>query len=308
MKDPYSVLGVSKTASQEEIKNAYRAIAKKNHPDLNPGNKEKEAKFKEAAQAYERIGTAEARAKFDRGETEEAFEGAGAGARGGPFYYQTGPGGGPGGGRYGFDFGGGGFDEDLFEQLFRGGGAGRGRARGGDAAGEDQLFQMEVDFRDSVLGAEREITLPGGKKLRVKIPAGVESGTRLRFRGQGGPGRGKGEPGDAYVEILVRPHPSFTRVGRDLETELPITFYDALAGAELEVPTIEGKVALRVPPGVSTGSRLRVKGRGVGPLQGARGDLFVRLKVVMPKSPPEGLRAAAAEWRAKFPYEPGGDT
>lgn len=303
MKDPYSVLGVAKTATQDEIKNAYRAIAKKNHPDLNPGNKEKEARFKEAAAAYERIGTPEARAKFDRGETEEAFQGAGAGARGGPFYYETG---GQGGGRYGFDFGGGGgFDEDVFEQLFRGGG-GR-RARGSNAPGEDQLFQMEVDFRDSVLGAEREITLPGGKQLRVKIPAGVESGSRLRFKGQGGPGHGKGQPGDAYVEILVRPHPAFTRNGRDLETELPVTFYDALTGAELEVPTIEGKVALRVPPGVSTGSRLRVKGRGVGPLQGHRGDLFVRLKVVMPKIPPDELRAAAAEWKKKFPYEPGGE-
>ncbi len=306
MKDPYSILGVAKTATQDEIKNAYRALAKKNHPDLNPGNKEKEARFKEAAAAYDLIGNPEARAKFDRGETEESFQGAGAGAgaRGGPFYYETG---GP-GSRYSYDFGGG-LDEDMFEQLF--GGAGkrpRGRrARSANMPGEDLLFQMEVDFRDSVIGAEREITLPGGKTLRVKIPAGVESGSRLRFKGQGSAGIGSGPSGDAYVEIIVRPHPQFTRSGRDLETEMPIAFYDALTGGEIEVPTIEGKVALKVPPGVSTGSRLRVKGRGVGPLQGDRGDLFVRLKVVMPKRPSEELKEAAREWKQKFSYDAGGE-
>lgn len=310
MKDPYSVLGVSKSASQDEIKNAYRAIAKKNHPDLNPGNKEKEAKFKEAAHAYEQIGTPEARAKFDRGETEEAFQGAGAsGARSGPFYYQTGGQAGGPGGRYSYDFGQG-FDEDIFENLFRGGGraGARGRGQAQDWPGEDQLYQMEVDFRDAVLGAEREITLPGAKKLSVKIPAGLESGTRLRFRGQGGPGHGKGPAGDAYVEVRVRPHPLFTRNGQDLETEVPIAFYDALSGAEIAVPTIEGRVALQVPPGVSTGSRLRVKGHGVASARGERGDLYVRLKIAMPKNPSADLQSEAREWKKKFSYDPGGQS
>lgn len=293
MKDPYQVLGVSKSATQDEIRNAYRAIAKKNHPDLNAGNKEREAKFKDAAEAYERIGTPEARAKFDRGETQEAFAGA-QGARGRPFYYETQ---GSGESRYGNM----GFDEDFFENLFRQAGQGRGGRRG-DFSGEDHLYQMEVDFRDAALGAEREITLPGDKKLQIRIPAGVESGARLRFKGQGGPGAGRGAPGDAYVEIHVREHPGFQRRGKDIESEVPVTFFEALTGAEIQVPTIDGSVSLKIPAGVSSGSRLRVRGKGIAQKSGERGDQIVSLKVVMPKNPPPELQRAAAEWKDKFPY------
>jgi len=297
MKDPYTILGVSKTATQDEIKNAYRSLAKKNHPDLNPGNKEREAKFKDAAQAYEQIGSPEARAKFDRGETEEAF----AGGRGGPYYHEAKAGGD--GGRYTYSYGGGGMDDDFFENLFRQSGAGgRGGGRREHGPGEDQLYQMEVEFRDAALGAEREIALPGGKKLQIKIPAGVESGARLRFKGQGGPGLGQGAAGDAFVEIHVRPSSQFTRKGRDVESEASITVYDALLGGEVEVPTLDGNISLKVPPGVSSGSKLRIRGKGIGSKTGERGDQLVALRIVMPKSIPPEMKQMLAEWKEKHPY------
>ena len=307
MRDPYEILGVSKTASQEEIKNAYRSLAKKYHPDLNPGNKEREARFKEVAAAYEKVGDAEARAKFDRGESEE-FAGAGAaGGAGGnpfggerPFYYHTQGGE---GGRYSFsgDFG----DSDFFENLFRQTGQGGARrARSQDYPGEDALYQLELTLRDAALGAEKDLTLPNGKKLHVKIPPGVDTGSRLRFRGQGGPGVGSGPAGDAYVELTVRPQPGFTRKGQDLETELPISLFEAVEGGEVEAPTLDGKVALRVPPGVSSGARLRVRGKGVGSPGGGRGDQYVTLKIVLPKAVPAELKDSLAALRAKHAYNP----
>lgn len=295
MKDPYQILGVSKDASQEAIKNAYRSLAKKYHPDLNPGNKEREAKFKDIASAYEKIGEAEARAKFDRGETDEQMQEQ---YGGGAHYYQNQ------GGRYSSSFGGG-MDDDFFENLFRQAGrGGRMHARSSDLPGEDQLYQMDVEFRDAALGAQREITLPGGKKLQIKIPAGVETGARLRFRGQGGPGIGKGPSGDAYVQINVRPLAGFVRKGKDIETEVPVSFLEAGLGAEIQVPTIDGMVALKIPPGVSSGSRLRVKGKGVGSASGTRGDQIVSLRVAMPKKLPEELEKSMREWQEKFSYNP----
>lgn len=279
MMDPYAVLQVTKSASQEEIKKSYRKLAKKFHPDLNPGNKEAEKKFKEISHAFDLIGTAEARAKFDRGETAEEFAGAAGGGRSRgerPFYYHTQQD----GGRYSYSFGEDMDADDLFSQLF-GGARGRG-PRGMNIPGEDETYQMEIDFREAALGAEKTITLPSGKKLQVKIPAGIESGKKLRFKGQGGPGIGQAPPGDALVEIHVRPLEGFKRKGKDIETEVPVTFLDALTGGEVEVPTLEGTIMLKVPPGVSTGSKLRVKGKGAGSGDG-RGNLIVVLKVVMPK-------------------------
>lgn len=311
MRDPYEILGVSKTASQDEIKSAYRSLAKKYHPDLNPGNKEREARFKEISGAYEKVGDPEARQKFDRGETEEMAGAAGAGGFGGfggggrPFYYET-QGGGDGGRYSNFSFGGG-ADSDFFENLFRQagqGGAGGGRARNGDYPGEDQLYQMEISFRDAVLGAERDLTLPGGKKLHVVIPPGVDTGSRLRFRGQGGAGQGQGPAGDAYVELGVRPLAGFTRKGKDLESELPISFLEALRGAEVEAPTVDGKVQLKIPAGVSTGSRLRVRGKGVASRGGERGDQYVVLKVVMPKQVSPELGEAIRALGDRFDYNP----
>jgi len=300
--DPYSILGVAKTATLDEVKNAYRTLAKKHHPDLNPGNKSAETKFKEINAAYELIGTPEMKSKFDRGETAEQQEQANRARPGGPSYYNTQQE----GGRYSYSFDRGGGMDDLFENLFQGGarGAGGGRARSGSASGEDQLYQMEVEFRDSILGVEREISLPSGKKLRVKIPPGVESGARLRFKGQGGAGIGQGPAGDAYVEILVRPQPGFNRVGNDLETETPVSFIEAVLGAEVPLTTLDGTVMLKVPEGVTTGSRLRVKGKGVPYGDKQRGDLIVKLKIALPKKIDPALKDALRSWDGKFSYNP----
>jgi len=308
--DPYQVLGISKSASQDEIKNAYRGFAKKFHPDLNPGNKTAEAKFKEIASAYELIGTPEARTKFDRGETDEqqaaqarkAYEEARASQGNDDFYYNTQRGGGRYSSAFGQDMGG----DEFFENLFRNAGRSRGartRSAPEDMRGEDQLYQMEIDLKDSALGAEHEITLPAGKKLKVKIPAGIESGTKLRFKNQGGAAPPQGTAGDAYVEIKVRPSAQFKRVGNDIETEVPVSFIEAVVGAEIQISTIDGGVMLKIPPGVSTGSRLRVRGKGV--LSGERrGDQIVVLKVVIPKTVDPELQAAIRGWDGKFSYNP----
>lgn len=311
--DPYVTLGVSKLATQDEIKAAYRNFAKKFHPDLNPGNKTAEAMFKDAASAYEQIGTPEERAKFDRGETpeqqqEQAQRSGSRNSRAysggaGPFYHETQQE----GGRYSSSFGKGMGGEDFFENLFRSAGQGRSNYQTGgmaeDFAGEDHLYQMSVDFKDAILGAEREISLPTGKKLQLKIPPGVETGSKLRFKNQGAPGVGKGVAGDAYVELTIRPLPGFTRVGNNVETELSISFIEALLGAEIKVPTVDGTVMLKVPPGVTTHSRLRVVGKGVA-LKQARGDQIVVLKVVMPATRNPDLEKAVREWGDKYSYNP----
>lgn len=309
MKDPYEVLGLSIKATQDEIKNAYRNFAKKFHPDLNPGNKSAEAKFKEAAAAYERIGTSEARAKFDRGETteqqqEQARKYAESQSRAyagssGPFYHETQHE----GGRYSSSFGKGMGGDEFFENLFRSAGQRSGGRASSDSHGEDHLYQMSVDFKASVLGAESEIVLSNGKKLVVKIPPGVETGSKLRFKQQGEPGVDKGLAGDAYIEITVRPLHGFKRVGRDIETEVSVSFIEALLGAEIKVPTVSGSVLLKIPTGANTGSRLRLSGKGVaiGP---DRGDQIVVLKVLMPKKVDPELESIVRGWGEKYSYNP----
>lgn len=324
MKDPYQILGVSKTASQDEIKNAYRALAKKYHPDLNPGNKEAENKFKDISHAYELVGTPEARAKYERGEFEQVppgFDGfAGFGKRGrpggggaGPFYYQTQEGPAGQAGRYSFSFGGEGFDEDIFESIFGGlGGAGMGggrrSARGASSQGfpgQDVLYQMEVDLRDAVRGAEREITLPTGKRLAVKIPAGVTDGTKLRFAGLGEPGLNGGPAGDAFIEIRVREDARFKRQGDHLIMELPISLSEALFGGEVRVPTIDGEVMLKIPPRSNTDQKMKLSGKGVyNRSTKRRGDQIVVLKVMLPKKPDPELEEALKRWSERHHYDP----
>ena len=287
-RDPYEVLGVAKTATQDEIKNVYRKLAKAHHPDLNPGKKEAERKFKEIATAYEQVGTPEARAKFDRGEAEQTEQARTA--RSGPSYYETQRE----GGRYTSDLGGGfgGMGDDLFESIFR-----QAREPRQQASGEDQLYRMDVDFRDAILGAEKEITLPSGKKLKVQIPPGIENNQRLRFRGQGGPGIGKGPPGDAYVEIHVTPSKEFRRQAMNLESDLSVSLDEALLGGEVRVPTVDGTVMLRIPPYSNTGTKLRVRGKGVADPKGnSRGDQIVTLKVMLPKTPDPELERAIRQW------------
>lgn len=276
MDDPYKILGVSKTAKLDEIKKAYRQIAKKWHPDLNPGNTEAEKKFKEATKAFELIGTAEAKAKFDRGESEEQLWSK---AQANDFSEDI-------------------DSSDLFEKLF-----GRGRFRNFSQRGHDELYRMEIDLRDVVLGATRVITLPSGKSLEVKIPAGIEEGKKLKFSGLGGRGIGSGAPGDAYVEISIKPDEHFKREGMDLVTELSISFFEALMGAEVEVPTLDGSVMVKIPSGVSTGTKLRIKKKGVA-FERGRGHLIIILKVVMPKEVPGALKQTVSELSKKYNYNP----
>ncbi|MGZ3652895.1 MAG: DnaJ C-terminal domain-containing protein [Bdellovibrionota bacterium] len=288
--DPYKTLGVKKSASAEEIKNAYRALAKKFHPDLNPGNKSAEHKFKDINGAYEILGTPENRAKFDRGEWGEEAGAHTQRRHGGPFYRETRAGGA--GGHYarGFE---GGFDEDIFADLF-GARGGRGNFK---MPGQDETYKMEIPLVEAVRGGEHEIHLPSGKHLRVKIPPGVISGQKLRFAGQGQPGIGGGPPGDVFVEIVVETDARFSAEGAHLVHDLAVPLDVAVLGGEVTVPTPEGQVRLKVPPHSNSGRRLRIPKKGMF-AKGGRGDLFVELKIVLPDPPDAELEALIKEWRA----------
>lgn len=290
MTDPYKILGVSKNASIDEIKKSYRKLAKKYHPDVNPNNKEAERMFKDISNAYDLIGTIEAKNKFDRGETDTA---------GGFSYYEPRPG----QRQYtsGFDQD---FDSgDIFENLFGGRFTRQGKTSGIKMKGEDILYNMEIDFKEAAVGAQKVISLEGGKQLQIKIPAGIEEGNKLKLKGLGGRGIGGGAPGDLYIQISIKSHKMFTRVKNDIITEVPISFFEAISGAEIRVPTIDGSVMLKIPPGVTTGSKLRIKNKGVG-ANGAKGNLIVILKVAMPKDPDPSLQIAVQKLAKKYSYDP----
>lgn len=303
MKDPYQTLGVSSSASLDDIKSAYKKLARKHHPDLNPGSKAAEEKFKEISHAFNLIGTAEAKAKFDRGETDEQKQHQydeymkNQGSRGGPFYQETQNS----GGRYSSEYASG-MDEDIFSAFF-GRNKNRQRSGGFDFPGEDELYQMEIDFKESAIGAERILTLPNGKKLQVQIPGGITSGMKLKFRGQGGAGVGKGPPGDAYIQISVRPSEKFQREGQDILSEVPISLFEAINGGEVEVETVDGSVMLKVPSGVSSGTKLRIKGKGAGKVN-ERGNHLAVMKVMTPKAPSAEFRQAVAQLQKQFNYNP----
>jgi DnaJ-class molecular chaperone len=238
------------------------------------------------------IGTSESRAKFDRGDFDDEVRGHSEepSKQGrGPFYNQTQQG----GGRYSYSFGG--MDDETLEAIFGRMGRGESFESTGDSRGQDILYRMDVEFTDAVLGAERDITLPSGKRLRVKIPPGVDSGVKLRFAGQGSPGTGKMHNGDAYVELQIKSSPLFKRMGSDLEVELPISFNEALLGGDVKVPTIDGSVILKIPPGVSTGMRLRVAGKGISGTS-KRGGQYVVLKVVIPPNVDSDFKQAIESW------------
>jgi DnaJ-class molecular chaperone len=298
--DPYSVLGVAKTASAADITKAYRKLAKKLHPDLNPGDKAAEEKFKKVTAAYDIVGDETKRARYDRGEIDASGQ-----EKPQRRYYRE-YAGGEDGARYRSAAG---FEDigefsDLFGDLFgRGGAAG---ARGGarfSMRGQDAQYRLEVDFLDAVKGTKTRITLPDGETLDVTIPAGVTDGQVLRLKGKGHPGLGEGEPGDALVEISVKPHPVFKREGDDIIVEVPITFDEAVLGGKVEVPTIGGRVFATIPVGSNTGQTLRLKGRGIRSKSGT-GDQLVKLNVVMPERIDDELKDFAETWRKNHAYDP----
>jgi DnaJ-class molecular chaperone len=295
LKDPYDVLGVAKTASPEEIRKAYRQLAKKLHPDLNPGDKHAEERFKEVSVANDLLSDPEKRRRYDAGEIDAS--GAEKAPPQGRYYREY-----AGAAGHPYESAGGYADfaesDDLFADLLR-----RAREQARRAPGADLHYELHVPFLDAVNGATRTITLPQGGTLDVNIPAGVEDGQVLRLRGKGAHSAGEGPPGDALVQIVVEPHRFFTREGDDIHVELPITVKEAALGAEVRAPTTTGSVMLRVPKGANTGDTLRLRGKGVK-ARGRTGDEFVKLKVVMPKPPDEALEAFLKNWTPPASYDP----
>jgi DnaJ-class molecular chaperone len=299
--DLYSVLGVQKTASAGEITKAYRKLAKKLHPDLNPGDTVAEDKFKQISHAYSILKDPEQRGKYDRGEIDASGQ-----ERPQQQYYRE-YAGGPEGARYHSSAG---FEDigafsDLFGEMFGGAAGMRGGRRGGgqfSMRGQDAQYHLDISYLDAVNGTKQRITLPDGGTLDVTIPAGVSEGQVLRLKGKGMPGLGEGPPGDALVEVGVKPHPVFKREGNDIVVDLPISFDEAVLGGKVEVPTIGGRVAATVPAGSNTGQTLRLKGRGVK----GKGDQLVKLTVMMPETVDDDLKSFAEEWRKTHAYDPRG--
>ena len=318
-KDYYEVLGIKRGASEDQIKQAYRKLARKFHPDLNPGDKSAEEQFKGLQEAYDVLSDPENRKLYDQyGDNWRAVKsGAGAPPPGWEGAQRSTRGAGPGAG--GFDFGdfdfsdfrsaGGAGGFDIFEEMFGGSGRGRGRRSG---RGRDVEAELELSLEEAHRGVRRTIqmqvaeTCPtcGGSGLKdgkpcetcggagqvlkprtieVNIPTGVRDGSTIRLAGQGGTGSNGSEPGDLYLHIRLRTHPVFSEKGDDLEVELPITPWEAVLGAKVAAPTIDGKVELTIPPGAKSGQRLRLRGQGLNKRKGGRGDEYVRLKIVVPK-------------------------
>jgi DnaJ-class molecular chaperone len=298
MTDPYKVLGVNPSASDEEIKRAYRKLAKKLHPDLNPGDKKVEAQFKETTAAYDFLSDPDKRRKYDRGEIDESGQPRGfrnAGRPSGGTQYRR---------SRGFGFGvedDADFSEDLFSDFF---GFGKDARDTVKLKGADVSYQVRVPFLEAVLGAKQRLQLADGKNLEVQLPPGTDSGQTLRLKGQGLPGRGGAPAGDAFVEVTVEPHPVFSREGNDILVEVPITLYEAVLGATINVPTIDGRVSLKVPAGSNSGSQLRLRGKGVqAGKSGVRGDQYVRLVVMLPKEVDADLEAAIERSAKSRPYK-----
>lgn len=307
MRDPYEVLGISRLATADEIKSAYRKLAKRYHPDLNPGDKSIESKFKEVSTAHDILSDPDKKSRFDHGE----IDGAGNEK---PFGRRPGTSGKAGGGSSGGGFGGFGFDPDdifeMFTQRSRNRASGAG-ATGGSSTGtgstarrgSDVTYSLSVDFVSAAAGATRRVTTAHGKSLDVNIPPGTTDGTKLRLRGQGQPGAENQPPGDAFIEIHVETHPHFERRGSDIHLELPITLPEAITGASVTVPTIDGRVAVKIPKGANTGTTLRLKGKGIAVRGQGRGDQYVRLAIMLPETIDTDLANFIERWAGAHPYE-----
>ncbi|MEO1223212.1 MAG: J domain-containing protein [Pseudomonadota bacterium] len=293
----YDTLGVKPSASDDEIKRAYRKLAKTHHPDLNPDDAEAEKRFKEVSAAFAILGDEDKRRRYDAGEIDES----GAERPEHAFYRQQA--GGPGGQKYqswhtfqdsGPDL------SSVFDDLF-GGRAARGRR--GPMRGADVNYSMEVEFLDAAKGVTTTVTMPDGKQLRVKIPPGTRDGQRLRLKGQGQASGGGAQAGDAYVEIRLKPDALFTTDGNDVHVTIGIGIDEAALGAKVPVPTIDGTVMVTVPKGANSGQTLRLKGKGLKSGD-TRGDQLVHLDVVMPETIDSELAEFLSEWRERHAYDP----
>ncbi len=303
MANPYETLGVAANASQDDIRKAYRKAAKETHPDLNPGKPEAEKRFKEFNAAYDIVGDAEKRKRYDAGEVDET------GAERQPerhFYREyaeaepnvrygrrAAPASGQGNGQSDFDY-------DIFADLLRG------RGEGGNfrTPPQDVRYALEIGFLDAVNGTHKMVAMPDGKTLDITIPAGINEGQVIRLKGQGLRGS-HGKPGDAYVEISVRPHTGLTREGHDILSTLPVSLGEALNGASVRVDTVDGSVDVKVPKGAKEGSKLRLRGKGVPRGKaGGRGDQLVEIHIVPPEGADEALAQFVAEWEKTHPQYP----
>ena len=294
MKDPYQALGVAKTADQAAIKKAYRKLAKELHPDANPGDTRVAERFKDVSTAYNLLGDEKKRARFDRGEIDEHGN-----ERAGPRFQRAHTRHGAGPEAFGF----GGFSsafgnaEDLFSQLFTG--RRGGRAQSAPARGADRTYKCDISFMEAANGVKKRVIIAGGKTLDVKIPAGIAEGQTIRLKGQGDPEAGPSPAGDALINVHIVPHPFFQRKHDNIHVELPITLTEAVQGAKVEVPTIDGPVTMTVPKGSNSGNTLRLKGRGLKrEKSGARGAQFVRLMVQLPDKADSEIASFVSDWTA----------
>lgn len=313
--DYYQTLGLKKDATPEAIQKAYRELARKYHPDLNPDDKTAKEKFQKVQAAFEVLNDPDKRTKYDR--FGSAYDSAGSGAhRGAPFTWQT-------GGEAGANFqevdlsdlfgGGGGGFADILKGFGRGGGrsSGPSRAPKQPRRGSDLIYELQVPFNTAVLGGEAAISVQREdghlETIHVKIPAGIEDGKKIRLRGQGeSAGRG-GEPGDILITVRVAPHPHFQRRGKHLDVQVPISLSEAALGAKIDVPTPRGMISLSIPPGTSSGKRLRIKGHGVEPRGDTAGDLYAEILIVLPEDLDVEDLNAIKKIIQKHPFNPRAD-
>ena len=296
--DLYATLDVARDASQDDIKRAYRKLAKELHPDLNPDKPDVAERFSQVTAAYDILSDPDKRGKYDRGEIDAS------GQERPQYQYYRDFAEDPAAGRFYAREGVGDADSlhDILEGLFGGRGAG-GRARGADVS-----YTLPIDFLDAAKGAKKRVTVGDRQTIDLTIPAGVTDRQTLRLKGQGLPGFEGGPAGDAYVEVHIQPHPYFTRKDNNIHLDLPVSLAEAVLGAKIEVPTIDGPVSMTVSKGANTGTTLRLRGRGiVDQKTGQRGDQYVRLQVVLPKEPDPELEEFARRWAKDHAYDPRAD-
>jgi DnaJ-class molecular chaperone len=280
--DPYTVLGVARTASDEDIRQTYRRLAKSLHPDLNPNDRASAEQFKRVTAAYDILGDSEKRRQFDTGQIDANGEPRRNGYRARTSRARADA------GEFGFG--------DIFSDIF---------GRGTTARGADVRYTLDVSFLEAALGTKKRVTMPDGGALDLTVPAGVEHGQVLRLRGKGAAAVRGADAGDALVEIRVSPHAEFKRKGLDVESRVPITIDEAVLGGKIEVPIISGRVQLTIPKGTNSGRVFRLKGKGIVDAGGRSGDALITVEIVLPPVIDDTLAYFLSEWRQKNKYNPG---